>query len=210
MILPIIPRDFKSPASATSTRHHLQILAVRFAAAWLMLVSSGCETLPEDAFRLPETALETRQLQTRRYNDVSEREILVASSAVLQDLGYAIDEVEKELGVVSASKRANASNSTETAGMILLDAAGCVFTLLLDCDNEAYLSSKDVQDIRLTVVVLPHARETARHDVRITIQRIVWDRGGKVLDQETVMEADVYQAFFDKLTKSIFLETEGV
>ena len=69
-------------------------------AASLVLSLGACETLPEDAFRLSESALELREMQTRTYEEVSDIEILQASSAVLQDLGYAIDEVEKELGVL--------------------------------------------------------------------------------------------------------------
>ena len=74
---------------------------------------AACQTLPEDAFRLTESALELREIQSRTYEDVSDIEILSASSGVLQDLGYAIDEVEKELGVLSASKRADAGSDAE-------------------------------------------------------------------------------------------------
>ena len=171
---------------------------------------TGCQTLPDDAFRLTESALELRELQTREYEGVSDIEILSASSAVLQDLGYALDEVEKELGVLSASKRADAKDATETAGKIALDVADCLLTLFISCEADSYRSTKDVQDIKLTLVVLPDPRKGDVYSVRVTIQRVVWARSGDLYDQETINDVRVYQAFFDKLSKSVFLEKEGV
>ena len=69
-----------------------------FAVTLLAGALVACQSLPDDAFRLNESALELRELQTREYDGVSDIQILSASSGVLQDLGYAIDEIEKELG----------------------------------------------------------------------------------------------------------------
>lgn len=176
----------------------------------VLVMVGGCATVPDDAFRLSESALETREIQTRRYEDVSDIEILSASSAVLQDLGYAIDEIEKELGVVSASKRADAKNRAEIAGSIALDLADCLLTLFLGCENDSFESTKDVQDIKMTLVVLPVLDKEQTYSVRLTMQRVVWARDGTIHDQETISDAAVYQAFFDKLSKSVFLEKEGV
>ena len=175
-----------------------------------VLALGACAGIPEDAFRLPETALETRAMQTREFEGITEVEILSATSAVLQDLGYAIDEVEKELGVLSASKRADATNAGEIAGKIALDMATCVMSLLLACDNENYLTADAEQDIRLTLVVNGTRDASETHSVRITMQRIVWDREGRISEQATISQPEVYQAFFDKLSKSVFIEQEGV
>lgn len=181
----------------------------RLAVIAVALALAGCQTLPDDAFRLTESALEARAMQTRQFDDVTEVEILAATSAVLQDLGYAIDEVEKELGVLSASKRADATNAAELLSKVALDATACILTFLIFCDNDNYKSADALQDIRLTLVVMPPAQNDAPHAVRITMQRVVWDRDGRVSDQETVNEPEVYQAFFDKLSKSVFIEKEG-
>ena len=170
----------------------------------------ACQTLPEDAFRLSESALELREIQSRTYEDVTDIEILSASSGVLQDLGYAIDEVEKELGLLSASKRADAGSDAEKIGKLALDVADCLLTLFLGCENDSYTSSKDVQDIRMTLVVLPVLQQEKAYRVRLTMQRIVWAMDGDLYEQETINDAAVYQAFFDKLSKSVFLEKEGV
>ncbi len=190
--------------------HHDSDRVPRFVLlAPVILLIGACATIPDDAFRLSESALETRQLQTREYEGVTEIEILSASSAVLQDLGYALDEVEKELGVLSASKRADAKNAAETAGKIAMDVADCLLTIFLGCESDSFQSSKDVQDIKLTLVVLPDLDNSNAHTVRVTIQRVIWARNGELYDQETVNDADVYQAFFDKLSKSVFLEKES-
>lgn len=183
-----------------------RLIAVTVLAAALV----ACQSLPEDAFRLNESALELREIQSRTYEDVTEIEILSASSAVLQDLGYAIDEVEKDLGVLSASKRASAKDDLEIAGKIALDVLDCLVTFMIGCEDDAYQSSKDVQDIRMTLVVLPDLNKERTHRVRVTMQRIVWAKSGDLYQQETIVDAQVYQAFFEKLSKSVFLEKEGV
>ena len=181
-----------------------------FAIALLTGALVACQSLPDDAFRLTESALELREIQSRTYEDVTEIEILSASSGVLQDLGYAIDEVEKDLGVLSASKRASAKDEIEIVGKIALDVLDCLVTFMLGCEDDAYQSSKDVQDIKMTLVVLPDLKKERTHRVRITMQRLVWMKSGDLHKQETILDAEVYQAFFDKLSKSVFLEKEGV
>ncbi len=176
----------------------------------MVLCLGACATMPDDAFRLTESALEMRQIQTREYEDVTDIEILSASTAVLQDLGYAIDEVEKELGVLSASKRVDAKDLEETVRMIVLDIADCLITIFIGCENDSFQSTKDVQDIKLTLVVLPDLSNDDAYSVRLTMQRVVWARNGLLYRQETIGDAEVYQAFFDKLSESVFLEKEGV
>lgn len=189
---------------------NLRLLGRGALVAGLVILLGACETLPDDAFRLSETALETREIQTWRFEDVTELDILSASTGVLQDLGYSIDEVDKQLGVLSASKRANATNPAEVAGRIAVDAMTCWFTFLLACDNENYKKSKAEQDIRLTLVVFPSQSDEMRHSVRVTMQRIVWDREGRVVEKQSLEDPEVYQAFFAKLSESVFLEKEEV
>lgn len=196
--------------SRTTRRASDRSLAQAVVAVLCALLIGACQTLPDDAFRLTESALELREIQTRSYEGVSDVEILSASSGVLQDLGYAIDEVEKELGVLSASKRADATSDAEIVGNVARDLADCLLTFMLGCDNDAYKSSKDVQDIRMTLVVLPDLETDGQYHVRLTMQRIVWAKSGAIYGQETISDANVYQAFFDKLSKSVFLEQEGV
>ena len=66
-----------------------------------ILMLAACQTAPpQDAFRLPAASLEIRQLQTRRFEDIDEVQLLAASAGVLQDLGFNLDESEVELGLI--------------------------------------------------------------------------------------------------------------
>ena len=165
--------------------------------------------MPRDVFRTSETALATREMQTRQYPSINDAAILSASIAVLQDMGYAITEVEKPLGVLSASKRADATNKLEAFGKLALDGVKCVFTLMLACDGDNYSEIDDVQDIRLTLITRPQRENGDDVSVRITIQRVIWDKGGRMSEQETITDTRVYESFFAKLSKAVFLEQEG-
>ncbi|MGB5347711.1 MAG: hypothetical protein WBN23_16205 [Woeseia sp.] len=177
---------------------------------WPALVFlTACETVPRDAFRLPESTLALRNTQTREYQSVSDTQILSASVAVLQDMGYAIDEVEELLGVISASKRADASNKIEFLGSVVFEGVKCVFTLARDCNARSYNEVGDVQDIRMTLVSRPTLENGKDVVVRVTIQRIIWDKKGEISHQETVTDEDVYTSFFEKMSKAVFLEQEG-
>ena len=46
--------------------------------------------------------------------------------------------------------------------------------------------------------------------IRITIQRLVWDSEGELSHSESIEDPKVYQKFFDRLSKSIFLELQAI
>ena len=126
VISPITRRAFRRSFLSPINQAVLFSSGLRLPAMLIAIsVLSACGSMPREAFRLSETSLATRELQTREYSAISDTEILSASMAVLQDMGYAIDELEKPLGVLSASKRADASNDFEAFGTLALDSAKC-------------------------------------------------------------------------------------
>ena len=133
---------------------------------------------------------------------------MAAAAAVLQDMGYTIDEVEPSLGVISASKRADATNKMEALGSLTLDSMKCALSFLLACSRRHYGEIDDVQEIRLTLVSMP--RVDGAVGVRITVQRSVYDKRGRLSEQSTVSDADVYETLFAKLSKAVFLERHGI
>jgi hypothetical protein len=171
-------------------------------------VLTACQTLPPDAFRLAESALAVREMQTREYDSISDAAILSASTDVLQDMGYAIDEIEEPLGVLSASKRADATTGIQALGSLAMDSVRCVFSLMLACDGNNYSKLDDVQDIRLTLISRPQLGDKDNVIVRITIQRVIWDKKGRLSEQQTVTDSDVYASFFNKMSQAVFLERE--
>jgi hypothetical protein len=180
---------------------------VRTGAAALLvalgLSVTGCATMPTDALALQPESLELRQMQTRRIDGISEKDLLAASVGVLQDLGFEIDEAETRLGVIVASKDRSAFTPSQLAGAIALALLG----VQSDIDK--------TQKIRVSLVTHPALDSEGRampdsQVIRITLQRIVWNTQNQVTRVEAIEEPEIYQRFYEKLSKSIFLEVHSV
>jgi hypothetical protein len=171
-----------------------------------VIVVSGCQTVPKPDLRLTQSALEIRQFQSHKFDATSEQEILMASVGVLQDMDYNIDAVELPLGVLSASKTIDASSGGEMAGLILIE----LLCAMGGGSCGAMETASESQTIMLTLVVLPTLAEDGSFVTRVTLQRIVWDKQGRAKLRETIDDAEGYQQFFNKLSKSIFLEANSI
>jgi hypothetical protein len=173
--------------------------------ALLVLLAAGCatETIPERALRLEESTLDVRAVQTRQLAAASETAILTAMVAVLQDMEFNIDRVEKPLGIMTASKISDADDAQEKRGLFLLDLL-CAAGGGGDCDNMS--TAKDEQQIILTMVALPSLERTGEYSVRVTLQRIIFDKEHRVKIQERITSPEIYRQVFDKLRQSLFYE----
>ncbi len=170
----------------------------------LIAILSGCAaSIPEAALRLPESTLEVRSMQTRTLAAPSEIDILTATIAVLQDMEFNIERIEKPLGVVTASKVTDADSRSEKSGLFVLDLL-CAIGGGSDCD--AMSTAQDDQHITLTMVVLPSLARSGEYSVRITVQRVIYDKMDRVKVLERIEDAPTYQAIFDNLRKSLFIQ----
>lgn len=170
----------------------------------LMAVLVGCAaSIPEAALRLPESTLEVRSIQTRTLEAPSEIDILTATIAVLQDMEFNVDRIEKPLGVITASKISDADSGGEKVGLFFLDML-CSIGGNSNCNNMS--TAKDDQHIILTIVVLPSLARSGEYSVRITIQRVIYDKMHRVLVLERIDNAETYQQIFDNLRKSLFIQ----
>jgi len=169
---------------------------------------SSCGTTQPEYFSPSQSSVAARKMQARVYFSVEESDVMSAAAAVLQDMGYTIDEVELPLGVISASKRANATSRMQAFSSLTLDSMKCALTFLIACDGERYGEIDDVQDIRLTIVSMP--RSNGNVSVRVTIQRTIYDKRGRRSEQATVTDSAVYESLFAKLSKAVFLEQQGI
>ena len=165
------------------------------------LLAGGCASIPPEALVLSPESMQLRQLQTRRIDGISEKDLLNASVGVLQDLGFEIDEAETKLGLIVASKDRSAFTPSQLAGAIALALLG-VYT---DVDK--------TQKIRVSLVTRPALGQDGNpipesQVIRITIQRIVWNTQNQVTRIESIEEPEIYQQFYEKLSKSIFLEVQ--
>ena len=165
----------------------------------LALVAACQSGPPERAMQLPAASLETRQLQTRRFADIDEARLLAASAGVLQDLGFTLDDSETELGLIVASKQQSASDPGMEEFMQLLNIFADI-EIVVDRD----------QRIRASLVSWPVPHESAEYFVRVTFQRVVWNTENQISKRETLDEPTLYQTFFDRLSKSVFLEAQSL
>lgn len=166
----------------------------------LIALLTGCASgPPPDAFRMSATALEDRQIQSRRFDSTDEISILAASVGVLQDLGYALDISNADLGVLTASKELDASNAGQFAAMILLAALGGGSTPI-----------DDDQKVRICLVINESLENKGSSVVRVTMNRFIWNTQGQITKAETLKEPELYQAFFAKLSKATFLEAHEI
>ncbi|NBV39400.1 MAG: hypothetical protein EBS00_07575 [Verrucomicrobia bacterium] len=165
------------------------------------LLLTACKTgVPEDALTLKPDSLARRQLESRRFSGSTEGDILSACSGVAQDMGFTIDESETRLGVLVASKTREASKFGERLAVAIIFGG--------DTANSMDKSQK----IRLCIVVKPIAGADGKNEwiVRATFQRMVWNSYGQLNRLEALNEPELYTQFFDKLSKSVFLEAQKI
>lgn len=172
-------------------------------AAIAILFVSGCATIPKDALVLSPESMQLRQLQTRRIDGISEKALLTAAAGVVQDLGFNIDESETKLGVIVASKDRSAFNAAQMTGAVVAALFG------------VYTPVDKTQKIRASIVTRPALASDGvpmpdSQLIRITIQRVVWNTANQVSRIEAIEEPLIYQEFFEKLSKSIFLEVQQI
>jgi hypothetical protein len=171
------------------------------ALALCALLVAGCQTgLPPEALKSTPVSLKLRQQQTRKFAGTSERDILSASAGVLQDIGFNIDESETKLGLIVGSKSRTA---VETGQVVTAVVIGLLTGVSTPID--------DHQRIRVCLVTRP-ASDTDPKTwlVRVTFQRTVWTTQKQISKNEAVERPEIYQEFFEKLSKSLFLEAQHI
>lgn len=160
----------------------------------------ACEsnTIPKDALLMKEPTTEIRQRQARRYATTDEKKVLISAVQLLQDLGFNTENSETKVGLVVVSKDRSAVDGGQVAGQIF---AAVILGVRVPIDKD--------QKIRASVVTCPSADRKAI-DVRVTFQRLVWDDQGQLCKLERLDDPEMYRDFYEKLSKALFLEAQGV
>lgn len=170
---------------------------------FVVLLLAGCApSMPKSALRLPESTLELRSIQSRSFEAESEAAILAATVAAMQDMEYNIDTVQIDLGVITASKTTDASSNSAMVGYTMLEmlcAASGHY-----CDTSEKIPDKFKTTI--TMVVLPSLARRGEFTARITLHYVTINTRGKVIEQESIVEAEIYQQVFERLTNAIFIQ----
>jgi hypothetical protein len=160
----------------------------------------GCQArIPKEALELSPESLQMRHLQTRHFETNDEQKLLVSSAGLLQDLGFNIDESEIQLGYLLGTKERNAISAAQVTGAVLVALLG-----------GGVMAIDKTQKMRACVVTHPSGESGDRISVRVTFQRIVWNTQGQITTRECIENPEVYQEFFTKLSKAVFLEANQI
>jgi hypothetical protein len=157
------------------------------------------EVSASDVLKLEPESMAQRQLQTRKYKTTAEDKIINACVGVLQDSGFTVENTDAKLGTILASKQREAVESGQVAGAIII---AVIFGVAIPIDKN--------QSMFASIVVSPAASEKNASLVRITFSRLVWNDRGAVSKAERLEDPEVYQTFFTKLSKGLFLEAQSI
>jgi hypothetical protein len=152
----------------------------------------ACRTgIPKEALMLSPESLKDRQLQTRIFETDNEESLLTASAAVLQDTGFTIEDSETECGLIVFSRDRDVTDSREVMLSVALMFVG------------VYHPYAKKQKVLASLVTKP--LDGKRTAVRITFLHIVWNKDNVIMKKERLNDPEIYQEFFSKLSKSVFL-----
>lgn len=165
----------------------------------LVLFVSGCAKTSLEMVKLESTSLQDRQLQSKNYDTTNEEKILTASVSTLQDMGFNIDEINRDFGVVTSSKVRDAREVGQQVGLFFLALLGGAGAMDL---------ADHTQIIRATIVTTPKEGIKSQIAIRMTVMRVIKNHKGMVTKVETIKDKEIYTQFFDKLSKSVFLEEQ--
>ena len=160
-------------------------------------LSACTQTIPKEALQLSPESFGLRQLQTRSFETSNEKELLTAGAGVLQDLGFNIDESETSLGVIVGSKDRDATEAGQVVGAVFM-------AVMFGAD----MAIDENQKIRAALVTHPAGKGQTK--LRVTFQRIVWNTHGQVSKTQSIEDPAIYQEFFEKLSKAVFLEAHEI
>ncbi len=175
-------------------------------AACLMALA-GCRVAqPTTFFQLAPEAPLHKAAQTRFFETKDSDELLSASAAALQDLGFHVEESVRGLGFLRAAKERSALESGQKIGRVFLIIISLAY-VFQPIDLQ--------QQISATIVARPANAAGTRHEVRVMFHRVVWKGDGTVEKNyippgeqrmEMIRDPLIYQQFFARLSKAVFLE----
>ncbi len=184
------------------------------------MLLAGCvsPTDPVEFFKLTPNSAAQKAAQSRHFETPNETELLSASAAVLQDLGFQVVESSKEVGFLRAAKE----RSARQYGQAILRVVVAIFSSfgVAGGSNTIIVIPVDLhQQINAVLVTRPLDAQGTRHEVRVSFYRLVWKGGGQSGNQaiapgeqrrEMIRSNEVYRHFFARLSKAVFLEAHRI
>ena len=177
------------------------------------VLAVGCvrqPTQPAELFQLSPESNANRAMQTRFFETTNDKELLSASAAALQDLGFQVEESVREVGFLRAAKERSAREYGQYLNQF--------FVWLLSLGH--LIMPVDLhQKVAATIVTRPLSQDGSRQEVRIMFYRVLWKGEGQAdrnyippgeQKMEMIRDPEIYQQFFAKLSKAVFLEPHAI
>lgn len=177
-------------------------LSGALALAALGFAVAGCATQEVTvAMRASDDAAALREMQTRRFEGIEEARLLTAGVAVLQDLGFTIRLSNARLGFAKGVKDREAKAPDQVAAVVLL-------MLLASAGGAGAPTSvpplPQEQTITALLVTRPLADSAGQQALRVSFHRYL--RQPLLLESGVLREPQLYERFFELLSKAVFLE----
>jgi hypothetical protein len=187
----------------------------------LALLLAGCSTPTptEELFQLTPESLANKANQTRRFETAAEIELLSASAAVLQDLGFQISESALDVGFLRAAKERGAREYGQEITRFFVALLTAALSVVAGGNAMQVMPVDLQQQINASLVARPLDAGGSLFEVRIVFYRLVWKGDGQAGDQrvapgeqrmEMIRDAKIYQQFFARLSKAVFLEAHKI
>lgn len=177
-------------------------------AAVLGLFATGCAVPPERQ----QTPIETREVQTRDFDESDFKLVMKAMLNVLQDEGYVVKNAVVDLGLITAAKEIDlAPRRSGADDDAIFDVFGSPTVIFGGRGGVFVGGSPGGGRFRKTEVIdcTSNVSEVGQQSrVRVSFQRKVLDDRGGTVSSEPIRDPAFYQEFFSKVDKAIFLQKE--
>lgn len=185
----------------------------------VLLVGCTAATQPAELFQLAPESMANKAKQTRIFETPSDRELLSASAAVLQDLGFQISESSPDIGFLRAAKERSAREYGQEINRVLVAILTAALSVVGGANALVILPVDLHQQINASLIARPLDADGGRQEVRVLFYRLVWKGDGQSGDaqippgeqrMEMIRDAEIYQQFFARLSKAVFLEAHKI
>jgi len=140
------------------------------------------------------TQLQVRQMQTREYGIRESKRAVKAVLDVLQDEGFIPREVDADVGYIYAVKEVDIEDGGEK-----------FWANFWHGRKDARWRKNSIIECAANV-----SERSAGVRVRLTFQVKIIDNTGRTQSVVTVLEPLIYQDFFSRIDKGVFIEKSGV
>ena len=169
---------------------------------FLIIFISGCSISYNEFYKLNSDYLKQRQISTRYFETNNEKELIIASAQLLQDLGYIIEESNIKLGLITASKNREILSDAKTGALTAFAVIDALFGANVNTNFPK------MKELKATLI---STKSNTKKGYLIIVEfssAVYYTHGNVVLQRDT--NTEIYKEFFDKLGQSVFITPNDI